>query len=134
MHSLGADHVIDYTREDFTKSGKQYDLIMDLVAYRSAFSYPRVLKPNGSYYFVGGSVSTIFQILLLGPLIRRTAGKNIRILMVQPNRKDLVAFTELIEAGKIVPVIDRQYPLRETPDALRYLGEGHHKGKVVITM
>lgn len=134
MRSLGADHVIDYTREDFTKNGKQYDLILDLVAHRSVFAYKRALRPNGSYFFVGGSVATIFQILLLGPWIRRTTGKKIRILAVQPNPKDMVYITELYEAGKVVPVIDRRYPLSEVPEALRYLGEGRAKGKVVITV
>lgn len=134
MRSLGADHVIDYTREDFTKNGKQYDLILDLVAHRSVFAYTRALRPNGSYFFVGGSVATIFQILLLGPWIRRTTGKKIRILAVQPNPKDMVYITELYEAGKVVPVIDRRYPLSEVPEALRYLGEGRAKGKVVITV
>lgn len=134
MRSLGADHVIDYTREDFTKNGKQYDLILDLVAHRSVFAYKRALRPNGSYFFVGGSVATIFQILLLGPWIRRTTGKKIRLLAVQPNLKDMVYITELYEAGKVVPVIDRRYPLSEVPEALRYLGEGRAKGKVVITV
>jgi len=134
MRSLGADHVVDYTREDFTKNGKQYDLILDVVAHRSIFACARALRPNGSYFAVGGSVATMFQILLLGPWIRRTAGKNIRLLVVQPNRKDLVFITELCEAGKVVPVIDRRYPLSEVPEALRYLGEGLAKGKVVITV
>jgi NADPH:quinone reductase-like Zn-dependent oxidoreductase len=134
MRSLGADHVIDYTQEDFTKNGNQYDLILDLVAHRSVFAYKRALRPNGSYFMVGGSVATIFQILLLGPWIRRTAGKKIRLLAVQPNPKDLVFITELYEAGKVVPVIDRRYPLSEVPEALRYLGEGRAKGKVVITV
>ena len=134
MRSLGADHVIDYTREDFTKNGKQYDLILDVVAHRSVFAYRRALKPAGSYFAVGGSVAVLFQILLLGPWIRRTTGKNIRILAVQPNSKDLVFITELYEAGKIVPVIDRRYPLSEVPEALRYLGAGHARGKVVITV
>ena len=75
MRSLGADHVIDYTQEDFTKNGKQYDLILDVIAHRSVFAYKRALRPNGSYFFVGGSVATIFQILLLGPWIRRTDGQ-----------------------------------------------------------
>jgi NADPH:quinone reductase-like Zn-dependent oxidoreductase len=132
IRSLGADHVIDYTREDFTKNGKQYDLILDVVAHRSVFAYKRALRPNGSYFAVGGSVSILFQILLLGPWIRRTAGKKIHILAVQPNLKDLVYVTELCEAGKIVPCIDRRYPLREVPEALRYLGEGRVKGKIVI--
>lgn len=134
MRSLGADHVIDYTQEDFSRNGEQYDLILDLVARRSAFDYKRALKPNGSYYLVGGSVATMFQILLLGPLIRITTGKNVRVLAVRPNREDLATITELCETGKIVPVIDRRYPLRQVPDALRYLGEGHAKGKVVITV
>jgi NADPH:quinone reductase-like Zn-dependent oxidoreductase len=134
LRSLGADHVIDYTREDFTKNRKQYDLILDLVAHRSAFAYPRALRPNGSAFFVGGSVATLFQILLLGPLIRSATGKHVRLLAVQPNRKDLVSITELCEAGKVIPVIDRIYTLSEVPEALRYLGEGRAKGKVVITL
>jgi NADPH:quinone reductase-like Zn-dependent oxidoreductase len=131
---LGADHVIDYTREDFTKTGKQYDLILDLVAHRSVFALKRALRPNGSYFFVGGSVAILFQVLLLGPWIRRTSGRNIRLLAVQPNRKDLVSITELCEAGKVIPMIDRRYPLSEVPNALRYVGAGRARGKVVITM
>ncbi len=134
MRSLGADHVIDYTREDFTKNGKQYDLILDVVAHRSVFAYTRALRPNGSYFAVGGSVATGFQILLLGPWIRRTVGKKIRLLVVRPNLRDLAFITELCEAGKVVPVIDRRYSLSETAEALRYLGEGHARGKVVITV
>jgi NADPH:quinone reductase-like Zn-dependent oxidoreductase len=134
MRSLGADEVIDYTREDFTKNGKQYDLILDVVAHRSVFAYARALRPKGRYFAVGGSVATIFQILLLGPWMRRTTGKNIRILTVHPNRKDLVFITELCQAGKVVPVIDRRYLLHEVPEALRYLGEGRAQGQVVITV
>ena len=134
MRSLGADHIIDYTQEDFTENGKQYDLILDVVAHRSVFAYKRALRPNGSYFFVGGSVATILQVLLLGPWIRRTTGKKTRLLVVQSNLRDLVFMTELYEAGKVVPVIDRRYPLSEVPEALRYLGEGHAQGKVVITL
>jgi NADPH:quinone reductase-like Zn-dependent oxidoreductase len=134
MRSLGADHVIDYTRENFTQSGKQYDLILDLIAHRSVFAYQRALRPNGSYFFTGGSVAVIFQILLLGPLIRRITAKNIRMLWVPQNRKDLIAITGLCEAGKIVPAIDRRYSLSEVPEALRYVGKGRAKGKVVITL
>jgi NADPH:quinone reductase-like Zn-dependent oxidoreductase len=134
MRSLGADHVIDYTREDFTKNGKQYDLILDVVAHRSVFAYKRALGSRGSYFLTGGSVTTIFQVLLLGPWIRGITGKKMRILAVQPNLEDLVYVTELYEAGKVVPVIDRRYPLSEIPEALRYLGEGRTKGKVVITV
>jgi NADPH:quinone reductase-like Zn-dependent oxidoreductase len=134
LRSLGADHVLDYTREDFTTTGQQYDLILDLVAYRSVFAYPRALKPNGTYFMVGGSVATLLQILLLGPWIRRATGKHLRVLGVQRTQRDLLAIAELCEAGTIVPCIDRQFPLREVPEALRYLGEGHVKGKLVITV
>jgi NADPH:quinone reductase-like Zn-dependent oxidoreductase len=134
IRSLGADHVIDHTRQDFTKIGEQYDLILDVIAHRSAFAYRRALKPNGTFFFVGGSVATLFQILLLGPWIRRTSGRNLRLLVVSQNNKDLVAITELCEAGKIVPVIDKRYPFSQVPEALRYVGEGRAKGKVVITV
>lgn len=134
MRALGADHVIDYAQEDFTNTGKQYDLILDVIADRSAYDYERALKPGGSYYCVGGAVATLLQVLLLGPWIQRTRGKKIRILAVQPNQKDLVYITELCAAGKIAPVIDRLYPLHEVPAALQFLGEGHAKGKVVITL
>jgi NADPH:quinone reductase-like Zn-dependent oxidoreductase len=134
MRSLGADYVIDYTREDFTRMKNQYDLILDLIAHRSVVAYARALKPHGTGFFVGGSVTTLFQILLFGPLIKRTTGKNIRILMVPQNRKDLIAITELCEAGKVRPVIDRSFPLSEIREALRYVSEGRAKGKVVITV
>jgi NADPH:quinone reductase-like Zn-dependent oxidoreductase len=134
MMSLGADHVIDYTQEDFTKSGKEYDFILDLVAHRSAFDYQRALRPDGRYFLVGGSVATMLQILLVGPWIRRTTGKSVRILAVQPNLKDMLYMAELCQAGTIVTVIDRQYSLSQVPEALQFLGEGSAKGKIVITM
>lgn len=134
LRSLGADYVMDYTREDFTKSGKRFDLILDLIAHRSAFAYARVLKPGGTCFFVGGSVATLFQILLLGPIIKKAANKSVSILMVPQNRKDLIAITELCTAGKIRPVIDRTFSFGEIPEAMRYLSEGRAKGKVVITV
>jgi NADPH:quinone reductase-like Zn-dependent oxidoreductase len=134
LRSLGADHVIDYTRQDFTKIGKQYDLILDLIAHRSVFAYRRALKPGGTYFFVGGAVGTLFQVLLVGPWIRRMTGKNIRLLAVPQNNKDLMAITELCESGKIAVVIDRTYPLHQVPEALRYVTGGRAKGKVVITV
>ena len=134
IRSLGADHVIDYTKEDFTKNGQQYDLILDVIADRSVFAYRRALKPNGSYFMAGGSVTTMFQMLLLGPLIRRITSTNIKLLVVQTYSKDLVYITELIESGKVKLVIDKRYSLSETAEALRYLGEGHAKGKIVITV
>ena len=134
MRSLGADHVIDHTREDFTKNGEQYDLILDIVAHRSVFAYKRALRSNGSYFLAGGSVSTMFQVLLLGPWIRRTTGKKIRILAVRPNIEDVDFMKDLIEAGKVTPVIDKTYPLSEVPEAIGYVGEGQAQGKVVITV
>jgi NADPH:quinone reductase-like Zn-dependent oxidoreductase len=134
IRSLGADHVIDYSQEDFTKNGKQYDLILDLVAHRSPYAYARALRPNGTYYCVGGSMATILQVFLLGRRIKRTASKNVRVLMVQPNRKDLLSITELCEAGQVTPKIERIYPLRDVPEALRHLGEGRALGKLVITL
>jgi len=134
MRSLGADHVIDYTREDFTKSGKQYDLILDPVAHRSVFSYQRALRPKGTYFFVGGSAAVIFQILILGPWIKGATTKSIRMLMVPQSRRDLISITQLCEAGTIVPAIDKRYSLSEVPEALRYIVEGHAKGKIVITV
>ena len=134
MRSLGADHVVNYTREDFTKNGNQYDLILDVVAHRPVFAYKRALRSNGRYFVAGGSVATLLQALLLGPWITGTTGKEIRVLAVQPDPKDIVYVTELHEGGNVVPVIDRCYPLSEVPEALRYLGEGRTKGKVVIAM
>jgi len=134
MRSLGADHVIDYTKEDFTKNGQQYDLILDVIASRSIFAFKRALKPNGNYFMAGGSVATMFQSLLLGPLIRRITSRNIKLLVVQTESKDLVYITGLIESGKVKLVIDKRYSLGETAEALRYLGEGHAKGKIVITV
>ncbi len=133
MRSIGADYVIDYTQEDFTKNGQAYDLILDVMAYHSVFDYKRVLSPRGIYVMVGGSMARIFQIMLLGPLISKIGSKKITILALKPN-KDLDFMIELIESGKVVPVIDRRYPLNEVPQALRYIGEGHAQGKLVITM
>ncbi|MCB0167661.1 MAG: NAD(P)-dependent alcohol dehydrogenase [Anaerolineae bacterium] len=134
MRSLGADHVIDYTQEEFTTNGEQYDLILDLIAHRSVFACQRALRPHGTYFFVGGSVAVLFQVLLLGPWLRKTTGKNIRMLVVPQNREDLLSITEFCEAGKIKPIIDRQYSLSDVPEALRYVGKGRAKGKVVITL
>jgi NADPH:quinone reductase-like Zn-dependent oxidoreductase len=126
--------VLDYQRENFTTSGKQYDLILDLIAHQSVFAYARALKPQGTYFFVGGSTAILFQILCLGPLLRTTTGKNIRMLVVPQNRPDLMAITELCETGKIVPVIDRHYSLAEVPEAFRYIEAGRAQGKVIITL
>ncbi len=135
LRSLGADHVIDYAQEDFTRNGQQYDLILDIVAHRSIFDTRRALSPDGTYVPVGGSTAVIFQALLLGPLISRTGNKKVAIGVWKPNDKDDLAFLiELLEAGKVAPLIDRSYPLSELPEAMRYLAEGRARGKVVITI
>lgn len=128
----GADHVIDYTKEDFTKSGKHYDFIFDVAAYHSVFDYKRVLNPNGKYVMIGGSTGRIFQIMFLAPLISRFGSKEMGVLMHRPNKKDLNKLKELFEAGKVMPVIDRHYPLSEVAEAFRYFGEGQVIGKLVI--
>jgi len=135
LRSIGADHVIDYTQEDFTKNGQRYDLILDVVTYRSIFDYKRALSPKGIYVMLGGgSWARVFQTMFLGPLISMIGSKKMGILMHKPNKKDLNFMKELFEAGKVVPVIDRRYPLSEVAEALRYFGEGHARGKVVITV
>ena len=135
LRSIGADHVIDYTQEDFTKSGQRYDFILEVVASRSIFDYKRALSPKGIYVMVGGSLAAILQGFLLGPLISMTGSKKMGSVMWKPNnQEDLAILEELFAAGKVAPVIDRRYPLCEVPEALRYLEEGHAKGKVVITV
>jgi NADPH:quinone reductase-like Zn-dependent oxidoreductase len=134
MRSLGADHVIDCTREDFTRNGRACDLILDLAGYRPAFAYRRSLVPGGRYLYAGGSVATLLQVLLIGPLIGVPERKKIRLLAVRLGVQHLDPIVELTQAGKITTVIDRRFPLSEVPQALRYLGEGHAKGKVVVTI
>jgi len=127
--SIGADYVIDYTREDFTKNGKQYDLIFDAVGNRSINDYKRALTPNGICVVAGfTSLTRLFQYMLLG-------GKKVGLMeTAHPDKKDLLFIKELLESGKVVPVIDRVYPLMDVPEAIRYLEEGHATGKVVITV
>ncbi len=133
MRSIGADQVIDYTQEDFTRNGQRYDLILDFAAYHSIFDYKRALDPKGIYVIVGGSTGVFQSVMFLGPLVSMTGSKKMGVLMHKAN-KGLDSMKELLEAGKVVPVIDRRYPLSEVPEALRYFGEGHAKGKVVITV
>jgi NADPH:quinone reductase-like Zn-dependent oxidoreductase len=133
LRSMGFDQVIDYTQEDFTKNGQCYDLILDVKTNRSIFDYARALSPNGIYVTVGGSMARLFQALILGPWISMISKKKIRIVGLKPN-KDLAYMIELFEAGKVKPVIDGPYKLSEVPEAIRYFGEGNHKGKVVITL
>jgi NADPH:quinone reductase-like Zn-dependent oxidoreductase len=132
--SLGADHVIDYTQEDFTQNGQQYDLILAVNGYHPLSAYKRALTPKGIYVMAGGSTKQIFQGMLLGKWMSNTGGKRMGGVSAKPNQKDLVFLKELLEAGKIVPLIDKRFPLSETPEALRYLGAGHARGKVVISV
>jgi len=131
---LGADQVIDYTREDFTKSGKRYDLILGANAHHSIFDYQRALSESGIYVIVGGGLARIFQGMLLAPFLSRMGSKKIRFFIAHINQKDLVFLKELLETGKVVPIIDRRYPLSDAAEAVRYLEEGHAKGKIVITV
>jgi len=132
MRSIGADHAIDCTRDDFTKNGQRYDLILDAVGKRSMFDIRRALGPTGIYVMVGGSLARIAQVLLLGRWFAGARRKMV-ILALRPN-KDLVFLRELLEARKIVPVVDRHYALSEVPEALLQLGGGHVRGKAVITI
>jgi NADPH:quinone reductase-like Zn-dependent oxidoreductase len=133
--SIGADHVIDYTREDFAKNGKQYDLILATNGDRSISDYRRALSPTGIYVQTGGSMRQMTQAMIQGPWISRTGSQKLGNMGVtKPNQKDLVTMKELLEAGKVKPVIDRCYPLDQTAEALRYLEAGHAQGKVVITV
>lgn len=132
--SIGADHVIDYTEEDFTKNGQQYDLVFAANGYHSLSAYKRALTPKGIYIMAGGSMAQIFQSMLMGSMMSETGGRKMAGVSAKRNQKDLAFLKELVEAGKVVPVIDRRYPLSEAAEALRYLGAGHAKGKVVITV
>jgi NADPH:quinone reductase-like Zn-dependent oxidoreductase len=133
--SIGADQVIAYTQKDVTRTGQRYDLILAVNGYHPIFAYRHALRPTGRYVLVGGSKAHVFQALLLGPVISRTGKQQMGFMgIAKINQKDLVYVKELLEAGKVVPVIERRYPLGETAEALRYLEEGHARGKVVITV
>ena len=126
VRSIGADHVIDYTQEDFTQNQQGYDLILDIVANRSISDYTRALSTKGNYVAVAFKPGAMFG--------RATEGKKVSQLSHKPNVEDLVYMKELIEAGKVVPVIDSRYPLSEVAEAIRHYGVGHPSGKVVITV
>lgn len=132
--TLGADHVVDYTKEDFTQNGQQYDLIVAVNGYHPISAYRRALTPKGRYVMIGGTTIQIFQALLLGPGMSRKQGRQLGALMLKPNPNDLPLLKELLETRKVVPLIDKRYPLSEVPDALGYLGTGHARGKIVITV
>lgn len=131
MRSLGADHVIDYQQEDFTRNGQQYDLILDLMGHHSVVDYRRALSSNGRYIFVGGASGLMFEVLLLGSFVSLFSSKKMHILGHQPN-KGMDALIALFEAGKVKPVIDQCYSLPQLPEAMEYFGTRASQGKVVI--
>jgi NADPH:quinone reductase-like Zn-dependent oxidoreductase len=135
VRSIGADHVIDYTKEDFTRKGQQYDLIFDAVGNLSVSDCQRALSPNGICSVAGfTTMSLLIQVIFSGAWVSKTGSKKIgRMETAKPNKKDLVIIKELLEAGKVVPVIDRTYPLSQVSEAIRYLETGRARGKVVIT-
>ena len=132
--SIGADHVIDYTREDFTRNGQRYDLILAANGYHPISDYLRVLNPEGSFVVAGGSMLQLIQAALLGRQTSKTGNRKTYVVTLVQSQKDLILMKELLESGKVVPVIDGCYPLNKTPDALWYFEKEHAKGKIVITV
>jgi NADPH:quinone reductase-like Zn-dependent oxidoreductase len=131
--SLGADHVIDYNCEDFTRSGQRYDLIFAANAYHSVFDYRRALCRGGVFVMAGGGLALFFQVLAVAPLLSWMGNKKFYSYVAKINKKDMEFLKELLESGKVVPVIDRSYPLSDTVGAIRYLDKGHAQGKIVIS-
>ncbi|MCA9946252.1 MAG: NAD(P)-dependent alcohol dehydrogenase [Anaerolineales bacterium] len=134
VRSLGADHVIDYTQEDFTQNGQQYDLILAANGYHPISDYKRALTPQGIYVASGGSMKQSLQATMIGPFISMTGRQKMGGMLVKPNKNDLVFIKKLVESGKVKPVIDRRYPLSEAADAYHYMGKGRAQGKVVINV
>ena len=132
--SIGADHVLDYTREDFTQNGQQYDLIIGANGYQPITRYRRSLKPQGIYVMLGGKGPQILQALVLGPLLSRSKGRRFRVESFKPNRSDLEQLAALMEKGKLTPVIDKRFTIEQVTEAFRYIGGGHSRGKVIIEM
>jgi NADPH:quinone reductase-like Zn-dependent oxidoreductase len=130
MRGLGADRVLDYTREDFARETDRYDLILDVTAHRSMFAYARALRRGGTYVMLGGAPGRILQLVVVGPWISWLQGKRLRLSMVKPNH-GLAAMIERFEAGTLTPIIDRVYALDEVPEAFRHFGRGAH-GKIVV--
>jgi len=132
--SLGADHVIDYTREDFTRNGQRYNLILAANGYHSLSDYKRALTPQGIYVMAGGKPTQMFQALLLGSLVSEKGGRKMGLVSAKSDQQDLVFMKELFEAGKVRSVVDRCFPLKESVEAMQYLGTGHARGKIVVTI
>ena len=131
---LGADHVIDYTQEDFTRNEQQYDLILAANGYHPMSAYKRALAPKGIYVMAGGKPAQIFGAMLLGPMLSEKDGRKMGGVSAKASREDLLFLNQWLETGKVVPAIDRRFPLEQAAEALRYLGQGHARAKVVITV
>jgi NADPH:quinone reductase-like Zn-dependent oxidoreductase len=132
--SMGAAHVVDYTREDFTRSGERYDVILGANAHHSIFAYRRALSENGRFVLCGGGGIPMTQAVILGPLLSRVGSRKVGAVMAKIDEKELAFLAQLVVEGKVVPVIERTYPLAGVPDAVRYLEQGHARGKLVITL
>lgn len=133
LRSLGADYVIDYTQEDYTSTGNQYDYILDVIAHRKASDYRRALKPRGVFSMIGGSMGgLLLRMMAIEPLRAKSSTKKLGIMGYRPNRADLELMNQLFEEGKFIPLIDKTFSLRQTADAFHYFGEGNFKGKIVI--
>lgn len=134
LRSLGADYVIDYTKEDFTTKKEKYDLILGVNGYQSINAYKRALKPNGRYVMVGGSGAQLTQAMLFGPLFSATTNKKMGSMLQRANQKDLLFLQKLLDSNKVKPVIEQCYPLTEVHEAFRHFEKGSSYGKIVITM
>lgn len=134
LHTLGADHAIDYKKEDFSKRTEKYDLILAVNGYQPISAYKRALKSNGTYVLAGGSGAQFTQAMVLGPWISLTGNKKMSSMLQRQNQEDLFYLSELLEAGKVKSVIDRSFKLSEAEKAFRYFEEGHAQGKVIITI
>jgi NADPH:quinone reductase-like Zn-dependent oxidoreductase len=132
VRSIGADHIIDYTQTDITQTGQQFDLILDAAAYRSVFDYLPGLTKSGTYVLIGGSIARLFQTMFLAPWLTKTRSQNVKVLMVKPNQADLIMLKEMLEMGKINPMLDRTYPLSEVPAAIHQLEQRQVTGKIAI--
>jgi NADPH:quinone reductase-like Zn-dependent oxidoreductase len=133
-HSIGADHVIDYQKEDFTQNGQQYDLILAVNGYHPLSDYLRALRPEGTYVVAGGSMFQLIQAASNSKKASKTGGQETNVVSLVQSQKDLILIKELLESGKVAPVIDECYPLSKTPEAFWYFEKEHPRGKVVITM
>jgi NADPH:quinone reductase-like Zn-dependent oxidoreductase len=134
VRALGADHVVDYTQEDYTSAGQRYDVILDAAAFRPLAEHQRALAAGGAYVLVGGSFKEMLAVMTLGPWRSRRSGQRFRTFVKQAKPQNLAFVRELLEAGRLAPAIDRCYPLGEAAEALRYLGTHRARGKVVITV